>query len=453
MKNVNSAIVSFVAPKSIAGKAGIQKGDIILSLNGSKMQDILDYHLLVSEPLVVMEINRDGQRLQVKIKKDAGKPLGIDFTGDLFDGIRQCRNRCKFCFVYQAPKGMRKPLYIMDDDYRLSFLYGSFITLTNLNHEDKARIKRLRLSPLYVSVHATDPDVRQMLMEYRKDADCKGDPITVMKEFIDAGIELHTQVVCCPGINDGIVLKKTIDDLAALYPGVGTLAIVPVGLTKYRNNLYKISSYTKKEAESVITMVIKKQRKFKKILGTRFVFLSDEWFRVAEKEPPGGSHYEGFPQLDNGVGMLSLWKNRFNSLKYRYKNDNPLQKSYSLKDQKVTIFTSPLAASLIKEASEWLSRFKGISVSVVVGKHYFWGDTVTIAGLFTSYDVKKNLRGIDLGDLLCLPSVITKDGKNGKVLLDDCHIKDLEKEMGVPIALVPYLSPNSLLKAVIMPGR
>lgn len=449
-----------VAPGTLSAKAGIEPGDIILSINGSKIQDILDYHFLTSEPIVAMELERQGKHFFIEIEKDPGAPLGIDFTGDLFDGLYQCKNNCKFCFVHQIPKGMRKSLYIMDDDYRLSFLYGSFITLSNVSREAKERIKQLRLSPLYISVHATLPGVRRYLMDFRKDAIVSNNPLEDINELISSNISLHTQVVCCPGVNDGAVLEKTIQDLAALYPGVEdledpavscgaakggiiTLAVVPVGLTKHRKESSNIHSYTKEEAIPVVNMVKKYQRKFLKELGSRFVFLSDEWYRLANVSHPSTSHYEGFSQLDNGVGMLSLWKSRFQSLKRRIL-PFPIKKA-----RKVTIFTSPLGAPLLKEMAVWLELFKGISVNIIVGKHFFWGDSVTVSGLFTGFDIKENVAGRNLGDLLLLPSVMTKEGADGELFLDDCHISELEKELRVPVKLVPYLNPNALLKTII----
>lgn len=436
------SIVQSVEQGSISDKAGICIGDKIVSINGSYMRDILDYHVLVSEPYLKIEIERNGEHKIIKVKKDPGLPMGIDFTTDLFDGLYQCRNKCKFCFVYQIPKGMRRTLYLMDDDYRLSFLYGNFITLSNVSREDKERIKQLRLSPLYLSVHATEPETRRLLMDYRKNALGTIDPLEDIKEFVDAGIELHTQVVCCPGINDGAVLEQTIQDLSSLYPGVLTLGVVPVGLTKHRERAPNMRSYTKEESIPIINMVRQYQRKFSKTLGTRFVFLSDEWFRLAELAPPSYSHYEKFQQLDNGVGMLALWKSRFQALKRSIK---PFK---IFKKRKITIFTSPLGASLLREAASWLRNFKGLSIDVVVGRHLFWGDSVTIAGLFTGQDIRENLKGRELGDLLCLPSVMTKEGLDGKIFLDDCHVDDLEKELGVPVALIPYLNPRELYKTV-----
>lgn len=439
---VQGAIVQSVEAGSVSDKAGIFPGDKIISINGSAMRDILDYHILVSESCLKIKIERNGRHKIVKIKKDPGFPMGIDFTTDLFDGLYQCRNKCRFCFVHQIPKGMRRSLYLMDDDYRLSFLYGNFITLSNVSPEEKKRIKKLHLSPLYVSVHATEPETRRYIMDFRKDAFGTIDPLKDIKEFVEAGIEFHTQVVCCPGINDGVVLEKTIQQLSALYPGVLTLAIVPVGLTKHRKTASQMRGYTKDEAVAIINMVRQYQKKFLKMFGTRFVFLSDEWFRLAELTPPSSSHYELFPQLDNGVGMLALWRSRFQALKRSIK---PFKLS---KERKITLFTSPLGALSIKETASWLRLFKGLSIDVVEGKHFFWGESVTVAGLFTGGDIRENLKGRELGDLLCLPSVMTKEGLDGRIFLDDCHVNELEKELGVKISLIPYLNPRILYKTV-----
>ncbi|MBQ5624781.1 MAG: DUF512 domain-containing protein, partial [Phascolarctobacterium sp.] len=294
--------ISGVRKHSLAENAGIKPGEKLLSVCGAQVKDIIELSFYASDYEVELEIeNAAGEKRLVTIAKHPDEDLGIEFESAVFDKVSTCYNNCIFCFVDQMIPGMRPGLYVRDDDYRLSFLYGNFITLTNMKEEDFQRIINTHMSPLYVSVHATTPEVRCKMMNNR----FAGELMDKLQRLLDAGIQVHTQIVCCPTYNDGEVLAKSFEDLYALHPGVLTMAIVPVGLTKNREHLHPLRTFTKEEAATIVDMVTPWQERCRKETGKSFVYLGDEFYLLAEKELPPESWYDGFPQLENGIGLTS----------------------------------------------------------------------------------------------------------------------------------------------------
>jgi len=423
MKNRGVKIESVIY-ESPAYKAGIKPGDRILSINSHAVRDALDLMFYGDGEILKFVIDRNGEEIRLKIKKN-GEPLGIQLPFK----IKRCRNRCLFCFVDQLPKGLRKSLYVKDEDYRASFLYGNYITLTNLTKKDYERIEKLRLSPLYVSVHATDPEIRNRLL-----GNYDAPPIlSELKKLAKIKIKIHTQVVVCPEINDGEVLEKTISELYKLYPYVASVAVVPVGLTKYHKNGLK--PVTKDRAEEIIKIVEVFQKRFRKKSGFTFVYLSDELYLKAEKEFPSLRVYDDFPQIENGVGMTPLFMHRAMKLQIP---------SLKLKKRFIT-FTG---ISFYQYLARFMERFKkrNIPIDCYPLKNNLFGETITVTGLLTGEDITKGLvQYTEPGDILLIPDVTMKDSENK--FIDDLTIKDIEKILNVK-ALKIGTEPESLLKAL-----
>lgn len=401
--------IEYVEPLSSAEKGGLKKGDIIISINRHQIKDVLDLMFYSAEENLNIAIFREGETINLKIKKGY-EPLGIEVESFK---IKRCRNKCLFCFVEQLPKGLRKSLYIKDEDYRASFLYGNYITLTNLKKEDYDRIKRLHLSPLYVSVHATDPEIRNMLLG-------NYDALPVLEEIkklVKGKIKLHTQIVLCPGLNDGEVLEKTIMDLYKFYPYVSSISIVPVGLTKYhKNNLQPV---TKQKAEEIISIVEVYQKRFFKKHGITIVYLADEFYIKSEKNFPKINIYDDFPQIENGVGMVPLFLHKVKKLnipKVKLKN-------------RIVTFTGisfyPFLLEFTKELKE-----KNIAIDLIPVKNNLFGESVTVTGLLAGEDIIKTLAPyVEKNDIVLVPEVTMKDRENK--FLDDLTLDDIKTILGV----------------------
>ncbi|MCS7164199.1 MAG: DUF512 domain-containing protein [Thermodesulfovibrio sp.] len=417
--------VESVLPKSPAHKVGIQAGDRILSINKHPIKDVLDLMFYADEEFLKIIVERDGKTIEFNVKKN-NKPLGI--VAEPFK-VKRCVNKCLFCFVDQLPKGLRKSLYVKDEDYRASFLYGNYITLTNLTEKDYQRIKTMRLTPLYISVHATDPEIRNTLL-----GNYEAPPIMFeLKKLAKMKIKMHTQIVLCPGINDGEVLEKTIIDLYKLYPYVSSIAVVPVGLTKYHKNGLK--PVTKSKAEEVITFIEKIQKRFKKKHGFSFVYLADEFYIKSEKQFPPLSTYDDFPQIENGVGMVPLFMNKAMNLSIP---------SVKLK-RRVLTFTGTSFYPYLLQFIEKL-RKKNIPIDVYPIKNNLFGETVSVTGLLAGEDIIKGLASyVEPEDLLLIPDVTMKDSED--MFIDDLTIGDIERILQVK-SLKIGTEPASLLKAV-----
>jgi len=420
-------LVDRVEPGSIAEELGIIPGDHVVAVNGGEPGDILDWLLAeTGESLLLTVRERTGEVVEYDIEKDYDEPLGIIFVSPTVNRIRSCRNRCLFCFVDQMPRGMRKSLYIKDDDYRLSFVSGSYITLTNLTEKDLKRIETLHLSPLYVSVHATDPDLRTRLLGNQR----AGQVLPFLKRLAAAGISIHTQVVLCPGLNDGQQLEKTVNDLYSLGPAVRTLALVPVGLTGHREGLPELLSCGRDTALSALELVERWQKRSLFERGGRFVFASDEFYLLSGRPVPSDEEYEGYPQLENGVGLLRLLLKDWEAWQDRLP-------AALKKELYATVATGIAAARCLEPLVEKLNRVKGLHVKLVPVINNVFGSSVTVAGLLTARDLLSDLRVTGVRGTLYLPAVMLREGKN--MFLDGYTVDQLGAELGAEIVVVNNL--------------
>ncbi|MEN2985208.1 MAG: DUF512 domain-containing protein [Thermodesulfovibrionaceae bacterium] len=414
-----------VLPNTLASSVGMKAGDIILSINGHPIKDPIDLMFYSSEEKLNILIKRDSQILSFSISR-IFEPIGIEVEQMR---VKRCKNKCLFCFVDQLPKGLRKSLYVKDEDYRASFLYGNYITLTNLTKKDYERIKKMRLSPLYVSVHATDPEIRNTLI-----GNFEAPPImTELKKLAKYKIRIHAQIVVCPGINDGEVLEKTIKDLSKLYPYVASVAVVPVGLTKYHKN--GLTAVDKKKAREVIEIVSVFQKRFHKKFGITFAYLADEFYIKADVAFPSLKTYDDFPQIENGVGMVVSFLDKAMKLSI----------PTVVSKRRFVTFTGTSFFPFLREFIEKLKK-KNIPIDVYPIKNNLFGETVTVTGLLTGQDICKELSPyIESNDVLLVPDVTMKDSENK--FLDDFTLADIEKILGVKTFKVGA-NPEDLLKVI-----
>lgn len=414
---------------SIAEEVGIEKGDKLISINGNKVKDIIDYQYLMADEILYIEILKQNSDIwEIEIEKDYDEDIGIVFEDPTIDKPRSCNNKCIFCFIDQLPKGMRKTLYFKDDDSRLSFLQGNFITLTNMKDEDIDRIIKYKISPINISVHTTNPELRVKMLNNR----FAGNIMSVMKKIADAGIYMNCQIVCCPGINDKEELKNTINDLYTLYPYVKSVAVVPIGLTKYREGLYNLRTFEKEEAKYEIEDVAKLQEKFLKENNTPFVRLSDEFYLLAGVDVPSDKFYGDYDQFEDGIGMIRLFRENIK------RNINKLGKKLS---GNLMIVTGALAYDEIKNTSQLIMKHnKNLNITVKKIINNFFGEKITVSGLLTGTDIINQLKNEKLPKHLILPGNVIRKGyelsnNDDKILLDDITIEDIEKELKVKIFL------------------
>lgn len=421
-KRKTRPVISKVEPDSIAAELGLAVGEQIVRINGLEILDLIQFLLEWAGEEVTLEVVKlDGQHEIFEIEKDYDEPLGVEFDRAVFDGIKPCQNKCLFCFVDQMPAKMRDSLYIKDDDYRLSFLQGSFITLTNLNRADLERIKREHLSPLYVSVHTTDESLRREMMKNPQ----AGKILEIMTELSKNGIEFHTQVVLCPGINDGQYLEKTFQDLYQL-PGVISLAIVPVGLTSYRDNLPALEVFEQKKARQVVDWVEEQQRKCLEERGTSFVWLSDEFYLQAGKELPPYEVYEDFPQLKNGVGLVRLlWE--------EFAQQELPRKIEPARD--LTVVTGVSGQYAMTPIVARLKTIQGLSINLRVIENTFFGPSVTVTGLLTGSCLLQGLRDIPAGSTVVIPQVMLEQ-QEGR-FLDNFTTAQVAEELNIKLITAP----------------
>jgi putative radical SAM enzyme (TIGR03279 family) len=418
------AIVEKVDPGSLGEEIGIRPGDEIVSINGSRMEDVIDYRFLIAEEeaeLVIAPAGKREEAYTVSVEKDADETLGVTFTADVFDGIRICSNDCDFCFVYQNRRKMRRSLYIKDDDYRLSFLHGDFVTLTNLTDAHFERIIRLNLSPLYVSIHAWDPEVRVQLLRSPKGALIREH----LERLLTNGIQVHGQIVLCPGVNEGGVLAETIEQTAARHPGILSMAIVPVGLTQFREKLREVLPVSPGLAGEIIDQCDGWRRRYLRELGTRFVFPSDEMYLLAARPVPGPRCYEGFEQVENGVGMVSRFEQEWRRAQLRLPTALPAPR-------RIGIVTGTLASPVLQPAVDRLRQVRGLDAELVPITNDFYGPSVTVAGLLVGEDILRQLQSHPRFDRVLLPTVCTRDG----YFLDGLHVLELERDLGTPVRLI-----------------
>ena len=415
-------VIQKVYKDSIAEELNIEPGDILLSINGNKVKDIIDYKFYISDEYVEVEIEKqNGEVWAFEIEKDYDEDLGIEFTNPLIDKAKSCRNKCIFCFIDQLPPNMRKTLYFKDDDSRLSFLQGNFITLTNMSDEDIDRIIKYRLSPINVSVHTTNPDLRIRMLNNKN----AGKIFTILKRFKDAGIKINCQIVLVPKVNDGEELDRTIRDLSSLYPSVGSVAVVPVGLTKHREKLAKLEPFNQKTSKEVLEFLLDKQKRFMDKLGTRFVFPSDEFYVMADYPIPEFEEYEGFPQIENGVGLLRNFETGIDEELKKLDEGIILSKSY-------IIATGTLAEGFMNRIkNKLMAKFKGLSLKVVPIENRFFGELITVSGLVTGQDLMVQLKNYANADGVLIPKSMLREGTH--VFLDDLTVEAIEDELKVKI--------------------
>lgn len=413
-------VITLIELGSIAEELGWQSGDEIISINGHELQDIIDYRFYSSDEFLHVILKRGDETLEYEIEKDFGEPLGALFIDILFDGVRTCGAHCIFCFIEQLPKGLRKSMYFKDDDYRLSFLHGNFVTLGNVSDDDLKRIVEQRLTPLYVSVHATDPALRDKLLGRH------APDILYQIDYLTKGrITLHTQIVLCRGVNDGDHLDKTIEDLAKRYPTVESIAIVPASLSIHRRNLAPIGSIDAEYSLDIINSVKQWQKRFLQEHGTRLLWAADEFYLSAGIPVPSASSYEGYPQLENGIGLVRQFKDSA----YRVNRVLPakLEQPFG-----ISIVTGQSSCDLLQAWADSVQR-ENLKINVYPITNRLFGETITVTGLIVGKDVIAQLRGKDLGDVLFIPSVSLRDN----TFLDDVTVKDVEDALGVPVEVVP----------------
>jgi len=417
MVTADGALITGVDPDGIGAELELKPGDRLLEINGIKPMDFIDYLMLTAEEHLNLKIlKQSGEYLEFEFEKGAEETLGLGFETAVFDGIRTCCNHCLFCFVHQLPSGQRASLYIQDDDYRLSFLQGSYITLTNLTGADWERIEKLHLSPLYISVHATDPVVRQRLLGSKK----AGPILQQLTRLAAAGITIHTQAVICPGINDGRVLEKTINDLAELWPQVVSLAVVPVGLTGHRQKLFNLKVPNRDEAQKVLEIVAGFQKKFLKKINTRFVFAADEWYIIAGEPFPSDEEYEGYPQLDNGVGLIRWFLTDFNE------NLPKFAPSLQTIEGELVIVTGVSTIRLWDEIkTKFNVSFPKLKLTILPVSNHFLGPSVTVTGLLCGRDIIEAIRSHHQVNeaIYLVPRITLKQGE--ALFLDGVSVNEL----------------------------
>ena len=413
--------ISGVEHDSILNKK-ISAGDTLVAVNSHEINDVLDYRFYTSACKLKLEIETEkGKRRTVKVKKGEYDDLGLCFETYLMDKHHSCKNKCIFCFIDQMPKGMRESLYFKDDDSRLSFLFGNYVTLTNLTDKDIDRIIEMHISPVNVSVHTMNSALRVEMMKNPN----SGTSLRYLNRLAEAGIKLNTQLVLCPGINDGKELEYSLSELGKLYPAVQSIACVPVGLTKHREGLYPLEAYNEKTAAAVIDTVDDFNAHFKYYKGETIAFAADEFYLCAGREIPDAEYYGEYPQLENGVGMWRLLEDEFNSAL----EDSEYELAVS---RNITAVTGAAAYPLIKNlALSAEKKYDKLKINVIKIKNDFFGESVTVAGLLTGQDILAQLEGKDLGDELIIPDSALRDGED--VFLDDMTVTELSEKLGIPV--------------------
>ncbi len=426
MKENHRILVKEVQSGSIAEEAGVEPGDMLLSINGQAIEDVFDYRFLIADEELTIELEKkDGETWEIEVDKDEYEDLGLDFEDALMDDARSCSNKCVFCFIDQLPSGMRDTMYFKDDDSRLSFLSGNYVTLTNMKDTDIDRIIRYRMSPINVSVHTTNPELRVKMLGNR----FAGDVMEKIRKLSEAGITVNTQIVLCNGINDGEELESTISDLTSLFPGVLSTSVVPVGITKWREGLPYLKPHDASSSSSVIGQVEAWQKKLLNEKGSRAVYLADEFYIMAGRELPSCEEYEDFPQIENGVGMVALFRDEF----YRKLEDQAgPEMEY---ERHVCIATGISVYKYIKEMVEVLEkRYNKLKVDVFPVRNDYFGEYVTVSGLLTGSDIVKQLSGrIEAKELLISRCMLKADED---ILLDDFTVGKLESSLGIKVAIV-----------------
>ena len=440
MKKEREHVIKAVEPGSIADELELSHGDVLVSVNGQPVRDVFDYHYLINEEYLEILVRKpDGEEWELEIEKEYEDDLGIEFENGLMDDYRSCSNRCIFCFIDQLPKGMRESLYFKDDDSRLSFLQGNYVTLTNMSDKDVERIITYRLEPINISFQTMNPKLRCEMLHNR----FAGDALKKVDRFFEAGIVMNGQIVLCRGINDGAELEKSIEKLSGYLPYLQSVSVVPVGLTDHREGLYPLEPFTKKEAEEVLDLIHGWQEKIYREHGTHFIHAGDEWYLLAEREIPEADTYDGYLQLENGVGMVRLFQEEVREELEKLPGDK--------RKRKVTIATGGLAAPILRQAvCQIREKYPNAAVQVLAVENRFFGKHITVAGLLTGQDLKAQLSGQDLGEELLLTEHMFRSGE--EVFLDDMTAGELSGALQVPITIVKS-DGKAFLEAVLGPGE
>ncbi|MCB2292258.1 DUF512 domain-containing protein [Clostridium algoriphilum] len=424
--------IAKILPGSIAEEIELEVGDRLISINGNDVIDIIDYKFLITDELINIEIEKTyGEVWEIEVEKEYDEDLGIEFIDAILDKPKSCHNNCIFCFIDQLPEGMRETLYFKDDDSRLSFFQGNFVTLTNMKEEDIDRIIRYKISPINVSVHTTDVELRKRMLNNK----FAGNVYARLEKLAQAGIKINCQVVSCPGINNGSELIKTIEDLYKLYPNIENLAVVPVGVTKYRKGLFNLTLYDKYSSSQEIESVKHLQEKYLREIGSPFIRLSDEFYVSAGIDVPGEEFYDGYEQLEDGIGMIRLLRSVINEDLATLE----LQNRGSF-----TFVTGHSAyAEILKVAEKITACNNKIKIEVKKITNHFFGETITVAGLLTGSDIIEQLKDEKLGDYLIMPSNMLKNGyelgnNDQQIFLDDITVRDIEKSLNTKVLICDY---------------
>lgn len=429
-------IISLVQPGSIGEEMGIEPGDRLLEIDGNEIADVFDYHYYADDDDIILLIEKpDGEQWELEIEKDEEEGLGLEFGQSLMDEYRSCRNKCMFCFIDQMPGGMRDTLYFKDDDSRLSFLQGNYITLTNMSDHDVERIVKYHLEPINISFHTTNPELRCKMLHNR----FAGDALKRVDILHRGGIEMNGQIVLCKGVNDKEELERSIRDLTAYLPFLKSVSVVPVGLTKFREGLYPLEPFTKEDAKEMLAMIHSRQDKIYEEYGIHFIHAGDEWYILAEEEFPEEERYDGYLQLENGVGMLRLLIEEFREGLAAVKGDG--------RTREVSLATGKLAYPYIEQMLGKLKeKFPNIKVHLYAVRNDFFGEHITVSGLITGQDLSNQLKGQELGEVLLIPCNMLKVDED--VFLDDFTVKQVENTLQVPVDIVKS-SGQDLIDAIL----
>ncbi len=429
-------IIRSVEDGSIAWELGVEPGDCLISINDKEIEDVFDYHYLVNDEELVLLIEKpDGEEWELEIEKDYEEDLGIEFEQGLMDEYRSCRNKCMFCFIDQMPKGMRETLYFKDDDSRLSFLQGNYITLTNMSDHDIDRIVQYHLEPINISFHTTNPELRCKMLHNR----FAGDALKKVQTLYEGGITMNGQIVLCKGINDGEELERSIRDMTAYLPHLQSVSVVPVGLTKFRDGLYPLEPFTKEEAKEVLAIIHRWQKKIYEEYGTHFIHAGDEWYILAGEEMPEEERYDGYLQLENGVGTTRLLQNEFQEAFEKLSGDD--------REAEISLATGKLAYPYLKDMIGTLqTKYPNVTVHLYEIRNDFFGELITVAGLVTGQDLQAQLSGRPLGSRLLLPCCMLRNGE--EVFLDDVTLDQLKETLQVQIDIVKS-SGQDFIEAIL----
>ncbi len=429
-------VIRSVSPGSIAQEMEIEPGDVLLTINGQSPEDVFDYRYLINDEMLLVLIRKaNGEEWELEIEKEYTEDLGLEFENGLMDDYHSCRNKCIFCFIDQLPKGMRDTLYFKDDDSRLSFLQGNYLTLTNMNDHDLDRIIHYRLSPINISFQATNPDLRCRMLNNR----FAGDILDKVKKLKEAGILMNGQIVLCKGVNDGEELARSVRDLERFFPELQSVSVVPVGLTRYREGLYPLEPFTKEDAEKVLQTIHGWQETFLKKYGMHFIHGGDEWYILAKEPFPEADAYDGYLQLENGVGMVRLLEEEVKEALAALPGD--------ARSRSVTIATGVLAAPFLQEhAKKIQKKYPNVKIQVLTVYNRFFGEQITVAGLITGQDLISQLKGAELGDRLLLTTHMLKSGE--PVFLDDVTVEEAEKTLQIKISIVES-SGSDLVNSIV----